>query len=509
MVPRARCDRARMRRRSSRGRCLGRMADLRRAGRAGVHAGPLRQLRRAACRRSAWATTSRAWASTRRARGSRELGPSGPRRRARPPLHDADGPARGRDREAHGRGSLEGALEAEVLEEGEGVRFVHEDARGIVLPTKTVRAVPGTFDLDVELAVSSAGARSPRRVKFSLVAAVGMQAAAADAAYSRSPRRWRPTSTASAEDLRARPRRREPARRTEAAGSMAKPIGYFGSNKYFVVMRPADEFSERARSASRPKPRSRTTSGRRRRAAGGPGGTLPRHARPRARSPSRCPRTGRRARAGSAAAGPKDASLSAGDDAIYQTLLREDLGASTAHRLRRARRSPRFLHGIVGNWGWAIILLTLARRRMLRCRAAAEDADLALARARDEDAPRPAQARRGQGEVRERPSALRQGRRGSSRRRARCRAGRRVPPDLPADPDLLRAVPVALRVAFDRASTSRSWAGSSAAVAAGGRLIAVADATPSSARRVPAPPPILMVVALDRPAEGGAQAARP
>jgi len=42
----------------------------------------------------------------------------------------------------------------EVLEEGEGVRFVHEDARGLVL-TKTVRAVPGTYDLDVELAVSS------------------------------------------------------------------------------------------------------------------------------------------------------------------------------------------------------------------------------------------------------------------------------------------------------------------------------------------------------------------
>ena len=251
----------------------------------------------------------------------------------------------------------------EVLEEGEGVRFVHEDARGIVL-TKTVRAVPGTYNLDVELAVSSSQPDlEGASLKFSLVAAVGMQAATSDAAY--------PEPQAVAAYVSGDPKTSgldldgNPARETlKSAGD--EPIGYFGcQNKYFaMLMRPADEVSGRALressklavedfewaqdDANRPdwdeRFRDMLVEG-----------TIA----------FKVPAGGERsARRYELFAGPKDASLFVGDDAVYQTLLREDLGffdgiASVILGFLR------FLHGIVGNWGWAIILLTLTVRMLL------------------------------------------------------------------------------------------------------------------------------------------------
>ena len=251
----------------------------------------------------------------------------------------------------------------EVLEEGEGVRFVHEDARGLVL-TKTVRAVPGTYNLDVELAVSSSAPDLEGvSLKFSLVAAVGMQAATSDAAYSE------PQAVAayvsgdpktSGLDLDG-----NPARETlKSAGD--EPIGYFGcQNKYFaMLMRPADEVSGRALressklavedfewaqdAANRPDWEERF---RDMLVEGTIAFKVPAGGEPSARRYELF-------------AGPKDASLFVGDDAIYQTLLREDLGffdgiASVILGFLR------FLHGIVGNWGWAIILLTLTVRMLL------------------------------------------------------------------------------------------------------------------------------------------------
>lgn len=251
----------------------------------------------------------------------------------------------------------------EVLEEGEGVRFVHEDARGLVL-TKTVRAVPGTYNLDVELAVSSSAPDLEGvSLKFSLVAAVGMQAATSDAAYSE------PQAVAayvsgdpktSGLDLDG-----NPARETlKSAGD--EPIGYFGcQNKYFaMLMRPADEVSGRAlRESSKLAVEDFEWA---QDAANRPDweerfrdmlveGTIA----------FKVPAGGESsARRYELFAGPKDASLFVGDDAIYQTLLREDLGffdgiASVILGFLR------FLHGIVGNWGWAIILLTLTVRMLL------------------------------------------------------------------------------------------------------------------------------------------------
>ena len=251
----------------------------------------------------------------------------------------------------------------EVLEEGEGVRFVHEDARGLVL-TKTVRAVPGTYNLDVELAVSSSAPDLEGvSLKFSLVAAVGMQAATSDAAYSE------PQAVAayvsgdpktSGLDLDG-----NPARETlKSAGD--EPIGYVGcQNKYFaMLMRPADEVSGRAlRESSKLAVEDFEWA---QDAANRPDweerfrdmlveGTIA----------FKVPAGGESsARRYELFAGPKDASLFVGDDAIYQTLLREDLGffdgiASVILGFLR------FLHGIVGNWGWAIILLTLTVRMLL------------------------------------------------------------------------------------------------------------------------------------------------
>ncbi|MEC8513493.1 MAG: YidC/Oxa1 family insertase periplasmic-domain containing protein [Planctomycetota bacterium] len=251
----------------------------------------------------------------------------------------------------------------EVLEEGEGVRFVHEDPRGVVL-TKTIRPVPGTYDLDVELGVSSTEAElQDAALKFSLVAAVGMEAATSDSAYSE------PQAVAayvggdpktSGLDLDG-----SPARETlKSAGD--GPIGYFGcQNKYFaMLMRPADEVSGRAlRESSK----------------------LAVEDYEWVKDPSNEPVWEKRFRdmlvegtiaykvpAGGETssrrfelyAGPKDASFFVGDDAVYQTLLREDLGffdgiASVILGFLR------FLHGLVGNWGWAIILLTLTVRMLL------------------------------------------------------------------------------------------------------------------------------------------------
>ena len=251
----------------------------------------------------------------------------------------------------------------EVLEEGEGVRFIHEDVRGIVL-TKTVRAVPGTYNLAVELAVSSSEADlEGASLKFSLVAAVGMQAATSDAAYSE------PQAVAayvsgdpmtSGLDLDG-----NPARETlKAAGD--EPIGYFGcQNKYFaMLMRPADEVSGRAlRESSKlavedfewVQDASNEPDWEKRFRDMLVEGTIA----------FKVPAGGEAsARRYELYAGPKDASLFVGDDAIYQTLLREDLGffdgiASVILGFLR------FLHGIVGNWGWAIILLTLTVRMLL------------------------------------------------------------------------------------------------------------------------------------------------
>ena len=251
----------------------------------------------------------------------------------------------------------------EVLEEGEGVRFVHEDARGLVL-TKTVRAVPGTYDLDVELAVSSTEAElEGASLKFSLVAAVGMQAATSDAAYTE------PQAVAAYVDGDPKTSGVDldgvPARETlKSAGD--RPIGYFGcQNKYFaMLMRPADEFSERAlRESSKVavedyewtrEPANQAARDERFRDMLVEGTIA-----------FKVPANGEAsARRYELFAGPKDASLFVGDDAIFQTLLREDLGffdgiASVILGFLR------FLHGIVGNWGWAIILLTLTVRMLL------------------------------------------------------------------------------------------------------------------------------------------------
>ncbi|MEE2939517.1 MAG: YidC/Oxa1 family insertase periplasmic-domain containing protein [Planctomycetota bacterium] len=251
----------------------------------------------------------------------------------------------------------------EVLEEGAGVRFVHEDVRGVVL-TKTIRAVPGSYDLDVELAVSSTDpGLEGASLKFSLVAAVGMQAATSDAAYSE------PQAVAayvggepktSGVDLDG-----VPARETLKSAD-DKPIGYFGcQNKYFaMLMRPADEVSRRAlRESSKVAVEDYEWA---RDAANDPvweerfrdmlvEGTVV----------FKVPADGEAsARRYELYAGPKDASFFVGDDEVFQTLLREDLGffdgiASVILGFLR------FLHGIVGNWGWAIILLTLTVRMLL------------------------------------------------------------------------------------------------------------------------------------------------
>ena len=156
-----------------------------------------------------------------------------------------------------------------------------------------------------------------------------------------------------------------PARETlKSAGD--EPIGYFGcQNKYFaMLMRPADEVSGRAlRESSKLAVEDFEWA---QDAANRPDweerfrdmlveGTIA----------FKVPAGGESsARRYELFAGPKDASLFVGDDAIYQTLLREDLGffdgiASVILGFLR------FLHGIVGNWGWAIILLTLTVRMLL------------------------------------------------------------------------------------------------------------------------------------------------
>lgn len=249
----------------------------------------------------------------------------------------------------------------EELPDGGGVRFVHEDVKGLVL-TKTIRPVPGTYDLRVELELGTTDAAlEDTRIKLGLVAAVGMVATTQDAAY---PEPQAVAAYVGEEPKTSKVDLKGKERRVTLKSADDDPIGYFGcQNKYFaMLMRPADEASGTALREAIKVPiydvewaklnpmerdegfRDLMVEGTVAFRAPAPGETVK--------------------RTYELYAGPKDATQFEGENAAFQSLLREDLGFFDGIATV-ILGYLRFLHGVVGNWGWAIILLTITVRLLL------------------------------------------------------------------------------------------------------------------------------------------------
>ena len=251
----------------------------------------------------------------------------------------------------------------EVLEEGEGVRFVHEDARGLVL-TKTVRAVPGTYDLDVELAVSSTEADlEGASLKFSLVAAVGMQAATSDAAYTE-PQAVAAYVDGDPKTSGRRPRRQPRARDPEVRRGRADRLLRLPEQ----VLRDAHAPRRRVQRARAPgvvQGRGRGLRvGAGRREPARPGEALPRHARRGHDRLQGARGRGAERRRYELFAGPKDARSSSVTTRSTRRSCARTSASSTASP-RSSSASCASSTGSSGNWGWAIILLTLTVRMLL------------------------------------------------------------------------------------------------------------------------------------------------
>ena len=253
----------------------------------------------------------------------------------------------------------------ELLDGGAGVRFTHEDASGLVL-AKTIRWIPGQYNFDVTLGLErrpsfDASGLTTNSVALNLVAAVGVPAENSDSAYPE-PRAVAARVGGDPDSVTVDPKGGGANRKdTIVAGDIA----YVGSyNKYFgLFLRPADESASRALKAAKReyvfdaawaygKGETGKLKGFRDILAEGEIHlTVP--------------------DAGEATsrdfvlyAGPKDADAFGPGDEAYKDILQDDLGFFDGIA-GLILGFLRFLHGIFGNWGWSIIVLTLVVRLML------------------------------------------------------------------------------------------------------------------------------------------------
>jgi YidC/Oxa1 family membrane protein insertase len=253
-------------------------------------------------------------------------------------------------------GSLEGALwEMERLPEPEiGVRFRYSPPGGRVVLEKKVVFEPGQWHLRVTLALENQGAGNARLVNFGFVPAAVLPAELGDRFYAE------PTAVALG---RAKGGDHEsdhvaaPGLDEADALEVPTPLTLFGvHNKYFAfLMREARD------------------------GAGTIGGAVYAPVRELPEPPGSEPRAfvvaegslnlalpaegERREWEYVVYAGPKDSEDFIADFPPHEVIVDDDLTVDAI--AKGLLRVLRFFHGLVGNWGWAIILLTLCVRLVL------------------------------------------------------------------------------------------------------------------------------------------------
>ena len=248
--------------------------------------------------------------------------------------------------------------EHEVLEAPRsGVRFTHTDANGVVFE-KTIEKVEGQYHLRVTLVTRVTNeVVAKRRATVHLVSSVGMRAEAGDSFY------MEPKAVAAR--LGKTPKKREPdydgdpRQKVLATGDLA----YFGThNKYFAMLaRPADDLTQAVL----------------REAgwlavfdpqwvlAGNDGRKAFRDVLVEGVLALTLPEVGGESRQEFLVyAGPKSETAFGPGDEEFAGILKQDLGFFDGIA-GVILGFLRFLHGIVGNWGWAIIFLTLTVRMLL------------------------------------------------------------------------------------------------------------------------------------------------
>ena len=259
--------------------------------------------------------------------------------------------------------------EHELLEDGAGVRFVHEDASGLTL-AKTIRWISGQYNFDVSLELVRGASFDPsnsetgtatKTISLDLIAAVGVPAESSDSAYPE-PRAVAARVGGDPDSVNVDVKGGGSKRKdTIVAGDVA----YVGSyNKYFgLFLRPANESASLALKAAKREfiydmhwaieqsPADRLK------------GFLDILAE--AELQLTLPNAGEStSREFVLYAGPKDADLFGPGDEAYKDILQDDLGFFDGIA-GLILGFLRFLHGIFGNWGWSIIVLTLVVRLML------------------------------------------------------------------------------------------------------------------------------------------------
>ncbi|MEL6430939.1 MAG: membrane protein insertase YidC [Planctomycetota bacterium] len=254
-----------------------------------------------------------------------------------------------------------GAVHWTADELDDGVRFAYEDASGVILE-KTIRAVPGQNQLAVELTARTDNeAHVGKLLDLRLVAAVGMRPERQDSTY---PAPRAVAAKPGDEPISKNINRKGGDRRPNGDEFCSGRLAYVGTHtKYFAtVLRPAADSSEAALSDAI---RVFVYDG----AWAYENYELREEAYLDLLAEAKVELT----LAGSGEpsghsyvlyAGPKNKDHFTEGEAGLAEVMREDLGffdgiASVILGYLR------FLHGIVGNWGWAIIFLTLTVRMLL------------------------------------------------------------------------------------------------------------------------------------------------
>ena len=258
--------------------------------------------------------------------------------------------------------------EREVLEEGGvvervvvGVRFTHDPGTGLVF-TKTIRAVPGTYQLAVELGFENVGAPelAGRRVPFTFTPAMGVPPSGTDR-FTQEPK----ASVCWTHKGELRIERQTPKYDKHAVDGFPPQAGINWAgvdSKYFaVLLRPEgptaqalvgagwENFYDEAWARDHPSEAAKGY----------------RHLATEVELSVLLPEPGESTLLKFLVyAGPKDPRVMREHDEAMLRLIRKDLGyfAGIAGALLAILG---FFHGLLGNWGWSIVLLTLFVRLAL------------------------------------------------------------------------------------------------------------------------------------------------
>ncbi|MEM8712397.1 MAG: membrane protein insertase YidC, partial [Planctomycetota bacterium] len=244
----------------------------------------------------------------------------------------------------------------------EGVLFTHADPSGVTV-TKRIEHVTGQNHFDVTLTVETTNPEfQNKRYAVNFIASVGMPEIGADSFY------VEPKAVAALVDRDIKDVSPDPDGQPRQELIRAGRLEFFGThNKYFAMI--ARPVSDSARTETKEASLERifdTDWAAVQQAAGEPYDEGFRDVLVDGRLDLSIPTVG----AAPASykytvyAGPKDPEQFTPEDEVFQKIIDEDLGFFDGIA-KLILGFLRFLHGILGNWGWAIIFLTLTVRLML------------------------------------------------------------------------------------------------------------------------------------------------